>query len=150
MPLRNVIPMTTEQANQLLEASYHFQNERKVYPNLAAGVDVVSANADWTYGAYATVVPANTINNDFHIVAVVIEACDRDAVFQLELYKGVTDKIVTAVRFTVDQGFYGNMVYVLGSGEIDADSQVEARVASNNGAAEQATVTISVVYYEEV
>jgi hypothetical protein len=37
-----------------------------VYPTLAAGATVVSANADWTYGAYATVVPASTILSDYH------------------------------------------------------------------------------------
>jgi hypothetical protein len=126
----------------------YLNNERLVYPTLAAGAAVVSANANWTYGAYATVVPINTITNDFHIVAVSIEACDRDAVFQLELYKGAADDVVQAVRFAINGGFFGNQIYVLGSEEIEANSQVRARLASSNGLAQVATVSISIVYYE--
>jgi hypothetical protein len=126
----------------------YLNNERLCYPSLAAGASVVSANADWTYGSYAEVVPASTITSDYHIVAVSIEACDRNAVFQLELYKGASDDVVQAVRFAVEGGFYGNQIYVLGSEEVDANSQVRARLASSNGAAEIATVAISIVYYE--
>jgi hypothetical protein len=125
-----------------------FQLERKVYPTLAAGATVVSANADWAYGAYATVVPINTIAADFHITAVSIESCDKNAVFQLELYKGAADDIITAVRFAVAGGFFGNQVYILGSEEVAANSQIRARLASSDGLANQATITISVVYWE--
>jgi hypothetical protein len=135
-------------ATQVKEILDFHQNERLVYPSLAAGSTVVSANADWAYGAYATVIPVNTITNDFHIVAVSIESCNRDAVFQLELYKGAGDDIVTAVRFAVQGGFFGNQLYVLGSEEIEANSLVRARLASSNGLAQIATITISVVYYE--
>jgi len=126
----------------------NLNNARLVYPTLAAGAAVVSANADWTYGAYATVVPATTIGNDFHIVAVSIEACNRDATFQLELYSGAGDVIVQAVRFNVTGGFFGNQLYVIGSAHIAADSRIRARLASSNGLAQIATIAISIVYYE--
>lgn len=132
----------------LKEVYDYLNNERLCYPTLAAGTTVVSANANWTYGAYATVVPASTITNDFHIVAVSIEACDRNAVFQLELYKGASDDVVQAVRFAVEGGFFGNQIYVLGSEEVEANSQVRARLASSNGLAQVATTAISIVYYE--
>jgi len=134
-----------------LEAVYDGVSQaRKVYPTLAAGATVVSANADWTYGNYGTVVPASTITNDFHILGISIESCDRDAVFQLELYKGAGDTIVTAVRFAVEGGFFGNQVYIVGSETVDANSQVRARLASSNGTAEIATITISVIYWEHL
>lgn len=133
---------------RVAEVYDYLNNERLCYPSLAAGTTVMSANADWTYGAYATVVPANTITRDFHIVAVSIEACDRNAVFQLELYKGAGDDVVQAVRFAVEGGFYGNQIYVLGSEEVEANSQIRARLASSNGALQQATIAISIVYYE--
>jgi hypothetical protein len=135
-------------ATQVKEILDFHQNERLVYPSLAAGATVISANANWTYGAYATVIPINTITNAFHVVAISIESCDRDAVFQLELYKGAGDDIVTAVRFAVQGGFFGNQLYVLGSEEIDANSLVRARLASSNGLAQIATIGVSVVYYE--
>jgi hypothetical protein len=124
------------------------QREREVYPTLAAGATVISANGDWAYGAYATIVPAGTIVNDFHILGVSIESCDKNAVFQLELYKGAADDIVTAVRFAVEGGFFGNQVYIVGSEDIDANAQVRARLASSDGAMNQATITVSVIYWE--
>jgi hypothetical protein len=149
MGFRHSGGLTTAQATALTELSYHWETERRVYPSLAAGAAVVSANADWVYGAYGIVVPASTITSNFTIVAVSIEACNRDAVFQLELYKGVADDLVTACRFAISGGFFGNQFYFLGSEEIEANSQVRARVASSNGAALIATLAISVVYYEE-
>jgi hypothetical protein len=124
------------------------QSERRVYPTLAAGATVVSANADWTYGAYATVVPINTIAVDFHVLALSIESCNRDAVFQLELYRGAGDDLVTAVRFAIVGGFFGNQVMVVGSKHVDANARIRARLASSNGAAQIATITMSIVYYE--
>jgi hypothetical protein len=126
----------------------NFQEERFVYPSLAAGATIVSANANWAYGAYAEVVPVNTISNPFHVTIVSIESCDRDAVFQLELYQGAADTIISAVRFAVDNGFFGNQVYTIGSAEVPANARVRARIASSNGLAQIATITISIVYLE--
>lgn len=134
--------------SRLDEVYDNFQLERKVYPSLAAGVTVVSAAADWTYGAYATVIPINTITADFHVFSVSVEACDKNATFQLELYKGAGDDIITAVRFNITGGFFGNQVYHLGSEEVESNLQVRARLASSDGAANQATIQISVVYWE--
>jgi len=125
-----------------------WQAERQVYPTLAAGATVVSANANWTYGAYAVVVPANAIATNFHIFNLSVEACNRDATFQLEFYKGAADDVVTAVRFNITGGFFGNQVYFLGSEEIDANAQVRARLASSNGAAQIATIQVSIVYIQ--
>ena len=123
---------------------------RKVYPSLTAGASISSANTDWVYGNYATIVPTITITQDFHILGVSIESCDRDGIIQLELYKGAGDEIVTAVRFALDGGFYGNQVYVVGSGLIDANSQVRARIAFSAGTTFVATITISLIYYTDL
>jgi len=134
-----------------LDEVYDYLNvERKVYPTLAAGATVVSAAADWTFGAYAVVVPVSTITNDYHIINVSIESMDQNAVFQLELYKGAGDDLVTAVRFAVIGGFWGNSVYDVGAEEVEANAQVRARLASSDGLANQATATISICYYEHV
>jgi len=123
-----------------------FQRERLVYPSLAAGAAVTSPAGVWTYGNYATILPVNIITRDFHILIVSIESCTVAAgVFQLELYKGPLDSIVTAIRFAMAGGFWGNMVYAVGSGEVAANSQVRARLASSVGAA---TITLSFDYFE--
>lgn len=123
------------------------QSERQVYPTLAAGATIVSANTDWTYGAYATIVPASTITSDFHILGLSIESCDTNATFQLALYKGAGDDLITAVRFNVTGGFFGNQVYVIGSEHVVANEQIRARLASSNGLAEIATITASIIYW---
>jgi hypothetical protein len=133
---------------RLVELYNSNQSERKVYPSLAAGATVVSANTNWVFGSYATVVPASTISNDFHVLGLSIESCNRDAVFQLELYKGAGDDLITAVKFAVVGGFFGNQVYVVGSGHVNANDRIRARLASSNGTALIATITMSIVYWE--
>jgi hypothetical protein len=124
-----------------------FQEERLVYPTLAAGATVVSANTDWVYGAYAQIIPASTIVSPFHVMIVSIESCDRDAVLQLQLYQGAADTIISTVRFAVNGGFFGNQLYDIKSGEVPANARVRARLASSDGTANIATITISVVYF---
>lgn len=124
-----------------------FQAERYTYPTLALGATVISANTDWTFGSYATVVPASTIVNPFHITIVSIEACDQNAVYELQLYQGASDTIITSVRFAVEGGFFGNQLYAILSAEVPANAQIRARLASSNGTAAVATIVVSVVYF---
>ena len=139
--------MTVGSTLTLSDADHYFGLEKKVYPTLAAGATVVSSTANWTYGAYAVIVPANTITNAFRVDALSISSCNRDAVFQLELYQGAGDDIITAIRFAVEGGFFGNQVYIIGSEIVAANSQIRARVASSNGAGAVATLRVSIVYY---
>ena len=142
------MPIQNYPVEQLNEVYYNLQNERLCYPTLVDGAAVVSANTDWVYGNYAVIVPAGAIAQNFHIVAVSIEACDQNAVFQLELYKAPGDDIVTAVRFAVEGGFFGNQLYAVGSKEVAAGNQIRARLASSNGATAIATIAISIIYYQ--
>jgi hypothetical protein len=126
----------------------HFATETQVYPSLGAGTAVLSSNADWTYGAYATVVAAGVITDHFHPTHVNIEACDENAIFQLQLYKGAADAVICTVRFAISGGFFGNQVYMVISAPVEGGSQVRARLASSNGAAAQATIAMSICYIE--
>ena len=133
-----------EQSAQVLR---YFTNESLVYPTLAAGATVVSAAADWTYGAYAVIVPANTISSDYYVHNVAIESCNKnDAVFELALYKGAADDLIATVRFAIVGGFWGNSVYVITAETVDANSQIRAKLASSDGLNNQATMTVSLCY----
>jgi len=114
---------------------------------LAAGVDVVSANADWTYGAYTELIPADTITSEITLEQLYIEEADRDAVYQLELSKGDGDEVIGKSRFTVDQGFYGNAVNSILTAGIEPNTRVRARVSSSDGAAFVATVSLAVGFF---
>jgi hypothetical protein len=133
----------------LIQNTHDRQTTRAdVYPSLAAGATVVSANTDWGLGTLATVVAASTITSAFVITAVSIESCDKNAVFQLELYSGAGDDPVGVIRFAVSGGFFGNQVYRFTSAEIAANARVRAALASSDGLANQATITISIRYQE--
>lgn len=139
-------PVTGSLADAVLHLRERQTNAATVYPSLTDGASVVSANSDWTMGAYATVIPASTIGTAFQLTAVNIESCDKNAVFELELYQGDGDTRITTVRFAVIGGFFGNCVYRFSSAEIAANARVRARLASSDGLANQATITISVRY----
>lgn len=136
--------------NRLATIFDHIVTEGLVYPTLAVGATVVSAGADWTFGNYATVVPVTTIRSRFHIHSVTVESCDVNGVFELALYHGAAHTLVASIRFSVFGGFFGNAMYAVSSSLIPADEIIEARLASSNGAAEVATVTVSISYAIEV
>jgi hypothetical protein len=123
-------------------------SEPLVHPTLAAGATIVSAAANWTLGAYATIVPAATITADFIMQTFTVESCNNDGVFEIEFYHGATDILFAAYRFAVNGGFFGvpSPLPRTSSPVIPANSQIRARLASSDGAANQATLTVSIGY----
>ena len=132
-----------ERVRDLYNANY---TQGRVYPTLAAGVTVASANADWTLGTITEVIPANTINSAYHVSLVSIESCDENAVFELALYYGAANTLMSTVRFAVNGGFFGNQLYLVPSVKIPTKAKLSAALASSNGTAAVGTITISVVY----
>jgi hypothetical protein len=129
----------------LWEANY---TEGRCYPTLDNGNPVISGAADWTLSAaFHPVVPLNGIATPYHISAVVIESCDLDGVFELAIYHGAGHTLMSTYRFAQDGGFFGNMAYQLPSLLLDANEQVDAKLAFSDATAQgSATITVSVVY----
>lgn len=132
------------------ELLFHFNATGQVYPTLATGATVVSAAVNWTLGTLATVVPANEITTIFHVHDISIESCNRDAVFELVLYAGADDVEISRKRFAITGGFFGNVQIPMTSVKVAANSRIRAALASSNGGAQVATVTMSITYAEEV
>jgi hypothetical protein len=107
---------------------------------------VASANADWTLGTITEVVPANTITTTYHVSLVSVESCDENAVFELALYHGAANTLMSTIRFAVNGGFFGNQLYLVPSVKVPANSKLSAALASSNGTAAVGTITMSVVY----
>jgi hypothetical protein len=146
VPVTNSAANTNSLYGRLDELYDQFQERRKCYPNLAAGATIVSSASAWTYGSYAAIVPASTITNPYHVLALIIETCSiSDGVFQVGLYQGAGDTLITEMRFSIAGGFFGNQVYIVGSAECVANAQIRCRAACSAGAA---TLTVSVVYLE--
>jgi hypothetical protein len=119
-----------------------------VYPTLAAGATVVSAATDWGLGAFATVVAASAITEDFLVASITVESMSKNGVFELVLYYGAGDTELGRLRFSIVGGFYGNSVFVLPGVLVPANSQVRAKLACSDGLAGAATTTISIGYRE--
>lgn len=129
--------------------THHIDARGRAYPTLVAGATIVSANADWTLGTVAEVIPASAITSAYHIHAVSIESCNRDAVFELAIYQGAGDTEISRVRFAISGGFFGNIQIPITCEEIEANARIRAALASSNGTAQIATITMSVIYHIE-
>ncbi|MBU2685677.1 MAG: hypothetical protein KKF27_20740 [Gammaproteobacteria bacterium] len=136
-------------ADKVVKLGAYFSEESKVYPTMTAGATVVSANADWTLGALATIIPASTITVPFYLHAVVLESCSKNAVFELVMYQSGGDTEFARIRFAVSGGFFGNY-YVLSGPLVPADARVRAALACSTGTAAAATITMSLIYHEAV
>lgn len=102
-----------------------------VYPILAQGVLVTAANAAWTLGSYATIIPANTIDQIFHIHHICICDASANGNYELRLYSGVGVRLTIASFSRTDkkddvEGIHLNTMH------LSANSQVRAKLASSN------------------
>ena len=125
----------------------HIHEPGLVYPTEAAGIPVISANTNWGLGNLSTIVAAGAIVTDYRLHAVTIEAADHDAVYEQVIYQGAGDVEEARVRFAVVGGFFGNSYYVLTGPLVPGGARLRAAVASSDGLAHIATVTISVAYH---
>jgi hypothetical protein len=112
-----------------------------VYPTMTRGAAVVSANANWALGSVALVMPAGHVPQSYRLDAIVVETLDRAAVFELVLYQGADDAEVSRIRLC------GVGYYILTGALVPGGARLRAALASSNGAAEIATVRISVCYH---
>lgn len=122
----------------------HAHSMSKVYPTLAAGIDVISDIA-WTLGAFTEIIPINTITSPFDIHWIITEDVTDDETYELVLYNVEVE--IGRVRFAADNPA-GNRITVsplpILTAIQPANSQIQAKVASS-GATE--TVTISLSYH---
>jgi len=128
----------------LYNANY---TEGRCYPTLAAGMPVVSAAVNWTLSAgFASIVPINTIQVPYHVSAVVVETCNKDGAFELAIYHGAGNTLMSTVRFSYLGGFFGNSIYLVPSVLLAANEQIDAKLAYSLGGGGAATITMSVIY----
>lgn len=125
----------------------HQHSPAKVWPTGAAGVTLTCGDAAaWTLGAFVEVVPASSIGDDFDIHFVSIEGVSVEATFELVLY--AVEVEIGRIRFTT-VGVANNVTLptLPIQGTIQAaDTQIKAKIMSNSGNAD--TATISVYYHE--
>jgi hypothetical protein len=121
----------------------HIHSDCRVYPTLAGGV-ALTGGAAWTLGAFAQIVPASTITNDFDIHWLCIEGLDTNAVYEIVLYSGAGDVEVGRVRVVKNANLDGTMNIPFQTPIIAANSRIRAKVADSAGGS---IATISIFYH---
>jgi len=126
----------------------HAHHVCKVYPTLANGKLITGGTPAWALGAFAVVVPANTIPNPFDIHFVNIEAYSASDSFELVMYAGAdgAEVEVGRTRFTRITNVGAPPLIYFSTPIIPANAQIKAKVASETG--NNDTVTISINYNE--
>lgn len=120
----------------------HMHKESKVYPTLAAAVTATTAAGAWTLGNFVEVVPANTIDEDFDVHWVNVEAVSADDTYELVLYAATTE-IGRARGYVKNQQSMPEWMFTCPI--IRKNTQIQAKVASALGSS--ATLDLSVHYH---
>lgn len=121
------------------------QTARYVYPTLADGITLQTADGDWELGGITVIVPPDTIDKDFQIKAIVIEQCNRpNKTHEIVLYAGEKETEIARRRFVVNSTASGVVPVDIDVPSMPADTQISARLAVQ-GAGEKVTV-ISLQY----
>lgn len=113
------------------------------YPTLADGV-VVTGGAAWTLGAFAEIVPASTIADDFDIHGLSIEAMSAVDVYEVHLFYGDSDTFAGRVRVVRTTNQDSAQFVTFMTDVIPANSKIRAKIASSTGGD---TVTVSIRYH---
>ena len=125
----------------------HVHSAQKVYPTLANGVTVTGGVVAWALGNFAVIVPANAISAPFDIHHVNISAYNANDTFELIFYYGADGSEVEMgrTRFTrltnVGASPHTPMMSII----VPANSQIKAKLATQNGTSN--TVTVTILYH---
>jgi len=128
---------TSEQTVQAVRTA------RYVYPTLADGVTLQTADGDWELGGMTVVVPPDTIDKDFRIKAIVIEQCNRpNKTHEIVLYAGEKEVEISRRRFVVDSSSQGVVPVDIDTHQIPADTCIKARLAVQGSGEKIATISL--------
>lgn len=118
-----------------------------VYPTMAAGAGVTKSGTPWTLGAFAVVIPAGVITDDFDVHGVNYDDIPTAGVYELVLYAGPNggEVEVGRIRFTRTGTSAVETESPIQTPIIAANSQIKAKLAGSNGST--TTVVISLRYH---
>jgi len=115
---------------------------RYVYPTLADGVTLQTAEGDWVLGGMTEIIPKDTIDRDFTITAIVIEKVNRpNKTHELILYAGEDKTEVARRRFVVNESTGIERVDI-DVRTLPADTPVFGRMAIQGPGAKYAVISL--------
>ena len=124
----------------------HAHKESMVYPTLADGVTVTATVNDWTdLGAFVEVVPINTITSDFDIHFVNVESVSANGIYELVLYAEEVE--IARARFGKTTNQDGPTQVMIQTPIIHANTQIQAKLASDDMVADTATISLELHKY---
>ena len=114
-----------------------------VYPTLADGITLQTAQGDWELGGMPVLVPVDTITKEYAISAIVIETANRrDKTHEIVLYTGDNDVEIARRRFVVDTHAAGVVPVDIDTRWLAADAGVKARLAIQGDGAKIAVISL--------
>ncbi len=133
----------------IFELSSRMLNPSKVYPTLQSSITLTSSATGWTLGAFAEVVPVNTILAPFALIGACISAAsDSSNTYEIVFYAGDSGSEVEIGRTRLLKGATNVPQYQLQSGVIPANTRISAKCA--NGGGSSATIAVALMYVEVV
>jgi hypothetical protein len=131
-------------ASKTFRSDKHQHSAAKVYPTLAAGATVTKSATPWTLGAFAVVVPTNTIAEEFDIHGINFDSVPDNGTFELVLYAGPNGSEVEIGRVSFTRvsasstEFEVPFMCPLNS----PNAQIKAKLAGSNSQATAAVLSI--------
>lgn len=122
----------------------HIHGACKVYPTLAAGVQITTHANARTLGDFVQIVPSDTITKPFDIHYINVAGVSGNDTYELVLYYGNDNVECGRVRVTRNSTQYNPPLIPFMSRVMPANSKISAKVASAAGGE---NITISVFYH---
>lgn len=128
----------------LYRANKHFHSASIVRPSMAAGVTVTKSATPWTLGAFATIVPTNSITAPFDIHSINFDSISANGVFEIVFYGGAdgAEVEIGRTRFTrttaadiANDSLFTTPVQA-------ANTQIKAKLAGSSSGADTVVVSI--------
>jgi len=123
----------------------HIHSANLCIPSLAGGVLVTSKNIAWTLGDnFAVIAATNAITSDFDFHWLNIEDGSNNGVYELWLYYGAdaSEVVFAKKRFVVEAAKVATTNAALISPLFPANTQIKAKLASENAVADTANITL--------
>ena len=115
---------------------YHVHSPANVYPVLASPVEITASENAWTdYGAYAEVIPVNTITSPFDIHWVFVSEISAAGDYVLEIAGGaaLSEEVIGRVAFTRGASALNQTLHVpVQIPPQAANTRISARLSSSN------------------
>jgi len=120
----------------------HMHDPGKVYPELAASVQVVSSGTAHTLGSFKEIVAVNGIDEPFDIHWIAVQACDANAEYELVLHAATTE-IGRCAFARTDKKDIDSVPFQCSIQP--ANTQIQAKLSTNNAAGD--TCNIKLMYH---